>query len=96
MPDMPELSRRSFVTKASLGAAAAGALAAAGAFAGRADAAEGAAVPAPAAPVRDLPAPVVAHLTDLQSGQVSLYVGERGITVTDHTLAQHIARAISA
>lgn len=94
MPDKPELSRRSFVTKASLGAAAVGALAVAGPFAGRAEAGETAGAP-PTSPVRNLSEPVVAHLTDLRSGKVSLYVGERGITVTDHTLAQHIARAIS-
>jgi hypothetical protein len=89
MSDKSEISRRSFVTRASLGAAAAGALAVAGPFAGRANAAEA------AAPVNDLPEPVVAHLTDLHSGKVSLYVGERGLTVTDHALAQHLARAIS-
>ncbi len=94
MSDKPELSRRSFVTKASLGAAAAGALAVAGPFAGRASAAEQTDA-ATTAPVGNLPEPVVAHLTDLRSGKVSLYVGERGITVTDHTLAQHLARAIS-
>jgi hypothetical protein len=90
MPDQPELSRRSFVTKASLGAVAVGALVSAGPLAGKASAAE------KASPVHALPEPVVAHLTDLKSGQVHLYVGERGITITDHTLAQHLARAVSA
>jgi hypothetical protein len=94
-PETPEatseksaLSRRSFVTKASLGVVGAGALVAAGPLAGRADAAEKA---TPAA--RNLPAPLVAHVTDLKSGKVELLMGERGITVTDHALAQHLARA---
>lgn len=90
MPAKPELSRRSFVTKASLGAAAAGALAVAGPLTGRAAAVE---TTAPAKPVAHLPEPVVAHLTDLHSGTVHLYSGDRGVTVVNHELAQQLARA---
>jgi hypothetical protein len=89
MPDMPELSRRSLITKASLGAAAAGALVAVGGLGERADAATPAAKPA----THDLAAPVVAHVTDLRSGTVHLYTGEHGVTVVDHALAQSLARA---
>jgi hypothetical protein len=77
------------VTKASLGVAAVGALTVAGPLATKAGAAT------EAAPIRDMPEPVVAHLTDLASGKVDFYVGERGFTVTDHTLAQQLARAVA-
>lgn len=89
MPDKPELSRRSFVTKASLGAAAAGALVVANPFAGRVNAAE----TAPAKSTATLPNPVVAHLTDLKSGTVHVYSGTTGVTVVNHELAQMLARA---
>ncbi len=92
-PEVPSektaLSRRSFVTKASLGAVAAGALVAAGPLTGRAEAAT-----PDAKPVRTLPEPVVAQLSDVGSGAVRLHVGTRSFTVVDHTLAQHLARAV--
>lgn len=49
--------------------------------------------PLPAKKVAHLPEPVVAHLTDLRSGTVPLYTGERGVTVVNHELAQQLARA---
>jgi hypothetical protein len=87
---MEALSRRKFVTTASLGAAAAGALGVVRPFSGSA-----------AASTPDLPhidsiaAPVVAHIEDLASGTVRLFTGEKSLVVTDHVLAQHLARAVS-
>lgn len=89
MPDKPELSRRSFVTKASLGAAAAaGALVVTNPFAGHSNAAENASAKSPAT----MTDPVVAYLTDLKSGTVHLYSGTSGVTVVNHELAQLLAR----
>jgi hypothetical protein len=43
------------------------------------------------APVLD--APLVAHVTDATAGDVSIYVGEREVTLRDPTLVQHLLRA---
>jgi hypothetical protein len=82
---MPEISRRAFVTKGSVSAAAVGALAVTGvALSAPADAASPAAEP---------DAPVVAHIRNLRAGQVDVYIGTREVTVVDHELANRLARA---
>ena len=35
----------------------------------------------------------VAHVTDATAGDVSIYVGERDVTLRDPTLVQHLLRA---
>jgi len=41
----------------------------------------------------ELSSPIVAHITDATSGQLSLYVGEREITYRDAQLVQRLLRA---
>lgn len=87
---MAEISRRSFVSKTSLGIVAAGAVVATRPFSGRAEA-------APVAPsVTHLDEPIVAYLTDLRSGTVRLFHGEREVTVVDHALAQKLAGSVKS
>jgi anaerobic selenocysteine-containing dehydrogenase len=84
---MSGLSRRRFI-----GGAAAGAVAVTAA----------AAVPGVAAAAPDdlpddtgheLSEPVVAHVRDLRTAEIALYVGTEEITHTDRTLARRLARA---
>lgn len=37
--------------------------------------------------------PIVAHVKDASTGEVSLFVGEREITYEDRALVQHLVRA---
>lgn len=85
---MEHVSRRAFVTQASIGVAAVGAIAATGL-----NLAPGA--QAEATPRAELGQPLVARVRDLDSGQVDLFVGEREVTVTDHDLANRLARAFT-
>lgn len=68
-------------------------------IAGAGAAAVGAATVAPAvgaAPVRapsEASGPLVAYVSDMQSGEVTLMVGEREVVVHDRDLAARLARA---
>ncbi|MDT4949595.1 MAG: hypothetical protein QOJ37_2190 [Pseudonocardiales bacterium] len=81
---MTEPTRRGFLTIAGAGAAAAG-------LAGVAPAAAAAAatVRAPAG----VSGPLVAYVTDMQGGELTLMVGEREVVVHDRDLAARLARA---
>ncbi|MDQ6949959.1 MAG: hypothetical protein M3256_27870 [Actinomycetota bacterium] len=97
------LTRRRFLGHASVGAAAAGALAAGGASvfssAAGADAASRLATPdragrpsAPDGPLQE-GSGVIAHVVDAKTGQISLLVGTREIAYTNREMAQQLLRA---
>lgn len=93
---MPELSRRTFLIRGSLGAAA---IATASAMPGlpallstaedEAPAADDAATTA-VANAPSMTQPLIAHITDLKSGEMSLFMGEQEFTVNDPGLANRL------
>jgi len=90
---MEPTSRRQFLKRSSAVAAAAGVAAAVPAGAAQAftksDANE-----VPRLPDDDsVDVPVIAHVRDVRKGLVSLYVGEREITIKDRRLAASLFRA---
>jgi hypothetical protein len=91
-----ELSRRAFLIRSSVGAAA---VAVGSAMPGLPNLLNTASGDAPAADdaattvAADAPSfsqPLIAHVTDLQSGQMSLFIGEREFTVSDPGLASRL------
>ncbi len=92
-----ELSRRAFLIRSSVGAAA---VAVGSAIPGlpsllgtAADDSPAAADDAASTAATDSPSlgqPLIAHVTDLQSGEMSLFMGEREFTVTDPGLANRL------
>lgn len=93
---MATISRRTFLIRGSLGAAAA---AVASALPGLPSIATTAAEDAPAGEdgaavvTEDLPLTsetVIAHVTDLRSGQLSVFVGEQEFTVVDRALTSRL------
>jgi hypothetical protein len=92
---MPELSRRMFLKRGSLAVAAAGAV---GAIPGlpallsstEASAPEAGSVGGEASALTE---PLVAHVKDLQSGEISLFLGEREVIYHDVSLAGLIHQA---
>jgi hypothetical protein len=93
------LSRRSFLRNGTLGAATLGVIASVpglSGFAGWASSEAPAASDAANGAESDLSefsGPIVAHVTDAITGDVSLYLGEREIAYRDPTLVQHLIRA---
>lgn len=98
---MSGVSRRGFLGRGSLGVAAAGLLAAAPA--GAVTALIGGAAEAPA--VEDdaddlsglssgVEGPVVAHIRDLSSGEISVFTGEREVVIRDAAVAARLLRAV--
>ncbi len=95
---MTTTSRRGFLAAGGIGAAAAGA----GLFApGVAQAAEPAAATTRALPGRTaagVPAvagPIVAHIQDVTTGEISVMVGERAVVLRDPALVAALARAVA-
>lgn len=87
------LSRRGLIK----GAAGVGAVAATAGFLGSALAEPGSANAATTPPTGAMPAgPVVAHVRDMRTGDVDLFVGTRQIRVRDTELAARLARAASS
>jgi hypothetical protein len=88
-----DLDRRSFLKRTSFAAAAAGVAAA---LPLGADALRGSPAGAaePDGPV-DMPDPVVAHVRNADTGEISLYVGEREVTVHNRRLASQLVNAAS-
>jgi hypothetical protein len=89
------LSRRLFLTKSSLTVVAAGVVSAMPALPAVVSSAE---AEAPAAEEEigsseTLTAPLVAHVKNLQTGEVSLYSGEREISILDRGLAARLFNA---
>ena len=90
---MSSLSRRTFLKRGSLGVAAAGVAAALPAgLLEEAGAASGS-VPAEVPEGASLTEPIVAHLKDLATGDVSVYVGTREVSVRDPGLAARLYHA---
>jgi hypothetical protein len=79
---MSDTTRRGFLTLAGTGAAAVG-------LSGVATAADAAPARAPAG----VSGPLVAYVTDMRHGELTLMVGEREVVVHDHDLAARLARA---
>lgn len=87
----PGVTRRLFIGTAAAGVATAAATAAVPALTAGATPAD--AVDQDEDTSVELDQPVVARVTDLSTGEVSLYVGTEEITVTDRVLARRLARA---
>jgi hypothetical protein len=91
-----ELSRRAFLIRSSVGAAAVAvgsAIPGLPTLLGTAADDSPAADDAAATAATDAPSagqPLIAHVTDLQSGEMSLFMGEREFTVTDPALASRL------
>lgn len=95
-PAGPSLGRRAVLKAGFAGAAAAGAVSAfPGVLAGLVASAPEASSAAPEleGTADDLAVPVVAHITDAASGQMTLYVGEREVALRDSLLVQRLLRA---
>jgi hypothetical protein len=99
-PSDGDLSRRSFLTRGSLGVAAVGLVSAVPGLPGLltqvssdAPAVDDAAADVTGADAAALSEPLVVHVKDLQSGEMSLYLGEREIAYRDPQLASRILRA---
>jgi len=91
---MAEMSRRTFLIRGSLGAAAAAVASAlpnlptlAGTAAEDAPAEDDAATTLASEALPSTWDPLIAHVTDLRTGQLSVFVGEREFTVVDRALA---------
>ena len=92
---MTALSRRLFITRSSLTVAAAGLVSALPALPAAMNSAE-AEAPELESTVSDseaLAAPLVAHVKDLQTGEMSLYSGEREIVLHNPALAARLFNA---
>ena len=93
---MPYISRRHFLRNASIGAAATGVAAAGGlSFLTGVSGADTVTPPKPASPEDPIldGSGVVAHVVDAKSGQMSIYVGTKHISVTNQALAQELLKA---
>jgi hypothetical protein len=89
------LSRRLFLTKSSLTVVAAGVVSAMPALPSAVTAAETEA-PAADSAISDtdaLSGPLIAHVKDLQTGEVSLYSGQREFSIVDRGLAAKLFNA---
>jgi hypothetical protein len=92
--NMEPTSRRQFLKRSSAVAAAAGVAAAVPATAAKALTASGSAEKEPRLPEdASVDVPVVAHVRDVRKGLVSLYTGEREITIKNRRLAAALYHA---
>ncbi len=91
---MPDISRRNFLRNATVGAAAAGAVAVAGTsglgLLSSASAAPGLA--SPATPTME-GSDVFAHVVDAKAGRLTIFVGNKSIEYTNVDLAQRLLKA---
>jgi hypothetical protein len=93
---MGELSRRAFLIRSSMGAAAIAVGSALPGLPNLLSEAEGDAPAADdaattvAAGTPSVTQPLIAHVTDLQSGEMSLFMGEREFTISDPGLASRL------
>jgi len=97
---MKDLSRRSFLGRGSMVAAAAGIGAMAPAAVGTLLSSGEAAAPAISEVGDDLPAAgdvdgaVVAHISNASTGQLSIFNGTREVVINDPTVVSHLLRAL--
>jgi hypothetical protein len=93
---MPDVTRRQFLRNASLGAAAAGVVAAGGTGIFQAVSSAGAAPllfdSSPASPALE-GSDIFAHVVDAKAGQITIFVGTKAISYTNRDLAQQLLRA---
>ena len=93
---MPEISRRRFLRDASMGAAAAGAVAVSGVGVFSAVTSASASAP-PLLASADTPtlegSGIVAHIDDAKTGKLSIFVGDQTISYVNVDLAQALMRA---
>jgi len=89
---MEPTNRRDFLKHASVAVAVAGAAAAAPLSIAEAAAADDAKTPRVPAGAR-VDGHVVAHLRDVQTGEVAIYTGDRAVTVNDKRLAALLYKA---
>jgi hypothetical protein len=93
---MPDITRRQFLRNASVGAAAAGALAAGGAGLFSAVSGAGAAPLAfsasPETPTLE-GSDIFAHVADAKTGEITIFVGTKAVSYTNLDLAQQLLRA---
>ena len=87
---MAKLTRRGFLKKTTVGAAAVGALIA---VPGLAKVPEASAAPAMDLSPAELSGPLVAHVRNLSTGEIALMVGTREIVYHDRKLAARLVRA---
>jgi hypothetical protein len=97
---MPGLSRRSFLGRSSLALAAGGLATALPGLGSILEAApaeapeiEGAASEGEVAVANDLDGPMIAHVKDLRTGEISVYQGEQEVSFKDPGLAARLYRA---
>ena len=88
---MPKLTRRGFIKRSSLGAAALGVL---GTMPSLDVAGTGAGVAATDLQAADLAGPLVAHVRDVASGEISVLMGMREVVIRDPELVARLVRAI--
>ena len=88
---MSDHSRRTFLTATGAAALGAVALAAGGRAAAKAAPTEAAASGASSAASHE---PVVAYVTDVTAGRITVMRGDDEVVVTDRALARHIARQV--
>lgn len=98
---MARVSRRIFLLRSSIAAAAAGVAATAPALVGAIGTAvtsDGPVaedlVPAGDAEAADVSEPLVAHVKDLSTGEISVYTGTREVITRDPQLANRLARVL--
>jgi hypothetical protein len=92
---MKPLSRRTFLKRGSVAVALAGAASSLPGLGDMTDASQAATGSAPAELPEgaNLAEPMIAHVRDLGRGEISLFVGEREVVVTDPNLATRIFHA---
>lgn len=96
---MQKLSRRNFLKQGTVAAAAAGVVASMPALPGFLGGAESTAPAVESAVAGDLPAgaklagPIVAHVTDVSTGEVSVFFGKSQVVLHDPQLAARLFRA---
>ena len=92
---MKPLSRRTFLTRGSAAVAFAGVASSLPVLADASDTTQAAtaSVPVELPEGANLAEPVIAHLRDLGRGEISLFVGEREVTLNDPHLAARIFNA---
>ena len=94
---MGDLSRRTFLSKGSLGLAAAGLLASAPAAVPALLAGAEREAPAIGEGLEDagsLDGPLVAHVRDLATGEIGVYTGTQEVIIRDRSLANALARVV--
>ena len=89
---MSDSTRRAFLAMTGTGAAAVGALIATPTAFGSSRAGGSTYIPSPDGQAPPVEGPLVAYVDDARTGEISIMVGEREVTVVDKDLAARISR----